>query len=219
LFRPTGNEGSEGLAQHAAEAIRATLDDRLAQDRACAMPEPTQAGRRHLAAQAKRLIDAFGARGAVIEERRRRDCLRRRVGDSIAALTGAVALDPDLVSLAVARLDRIFDVSAALYAEAEYGVLVERSRQQLGEAAASTLLATDPVVSATRLGKAPFPALIGDVRSAQLAGLARDLAAAAAEDSEFARREAEATLALKIRADALVTVLWSESHYSCATER
>jgi hypothetical protein len=207
LFDPAEDQACEGLANRATDAVRVALGDTLADLRADQLPGPTQIGQRRLASQAARLVEAFQARGAVIEERKRRASLRARIVAAIAALAETAALDPDVIALAAVRLDRVLASAAPLYAAADLDALMTGARSAVGQAAADALLKTAPERAANRLLERPFPELLGAERSARLAKLGARLAPAVAEDAQYERGEAEARAALQSVAEALVPIL------------
>jgi len=211
LFQPDGRGGCEGLAARATDAVRADLDQALAQQGADDLPGPSRVGQKRLAGHAGRLIQAFHARGAVIEERKRREHLRSRIVAAAAALTEAVALDPDIVTLASARLDLVLESAGPFYQPAEHAGLAIRARRVLGDAAASALLTSDPDRAARRLREPPFPHLLGEDESARLGLLATRLAPVAAEDATYRRDEIDARATLQSVARGLATVLLADA--------
>ncbi len=207
LFDPAEDQGCEGLGARATEAVRLALDESLTRLHVDRLPGPTRSGHQRLARQAASLVEAFQARGAVIEERKRREQLRNRIAEAVAALAEAVALDPDIVSLVSIRLDRILAAAAPLYAPAEFGDLAVRTRLAVGQAAADALMKKEPGRAADRLRAAPYPQLLGEEPSARLAELAARVAPAIGEDTLFVQLDAEACAALQSLAAALVPVL------------
>lgn len=207
LFEPSPDCGCEGLASRATDAICVTLDDTLAHFRASDMPVPTSAGQKRLMTQMALLADAFQARAAVVEERRRRDGLRTRVITVLAELTKAVSLDPDIVALAATRLDRVLESAAPLYPASDLENLRTSAVRAFGMAAADALLKGDPARAARRLLEPPFPTLLGPESSVRLADLARRLVPASTEDARHTEQEASAREALRSAARALIVVL------------
>ncbi|MFO1188513.1 MAG: hypothetical protein U1E97_02710 [Alphaproteobacteria bacterium] len=211
LFQPEASEGCEGLAARATDAVRADLDRALARCRTDGLPGPSRSGQKRLADHAGRLIQAFHARGAVIEERTRRERLRALIVAAAAELAEAAALDPDIVTLASARLDLVLASAVPFYGPVEHAALASRARQALGDAAAGALLESDPGQAVSRLRKQPFPHLLGSDESARLADLATRLAPAAAEDAQYRQDEIDAHAALQSAAQGLATVLRADA--------
>lgn len=207
LFETSPGRGCEGLASRATDAVCVSLDDTLAHFRASDLPVPTSAGQKRLVAQMARLVDAFQARGAVVEERKRRDGFRTRIVAAIADLTEAVSLDPDIITLAATRLNSVLESATPLYPARDLENLRASAGQAFGMAAADALLKGDPAQAARRLIEPPFPALLGPESSARLADLARRLAPASAEDARHTQQEAAARDALCSAARALIAVL------------